>query len=136
MLNIFCLNYLNNIYHSWINILYNVCINIIWITWSQRTLSWLVIKHHWLNIFSDYVQCRQTLTKPSSAKQPMRRTALLRLRRQEKASDPLVKLNIAFLENFKSLRRKKKLDWFFGNIFKKQIVIKSFSCWNWVKCCK
>ena len=36
------------------------------------------------------MQCRQTLKKPSSAKQPLRRPALMKLRKEEKAKDPLV----------------------------------------------
>ena len=43
-----------------------------------------------LLFFSEFVQCRQTLKKPSSAKQPLRRSALMRLRKEEKAKDPLV----------------------------------------------
>ena len=39
----------------------------------------------------DFVQCRQTLKKPSSAKQPLRRPALQRLKREEKGADLLVR---------------------------------------------
>ena len=51
-----------------------------------------------LTVLREYVQCRQTLMKPSSAKQPLRRPALMKLRKEEKAKDPLVGCSLLSLK--------------------------------------
>ena len=64
-----------------------------------------------LTVLREYVQCRQTLKKPSSAKQPLRRPALMKLRKEEKAKDPLVGCSLLSrcVGNFNDLTKGKQL---------------------------